>query len=334
MYELDGGFQMFDVKDIVYNDKLKEAWFESYREKTDIDELYISKCIIPVFRTAKETETTLNKDLSNFTLPEILILLKSYDSASVTSVRNRASLFRLYTDFAISKHFSIDGQNHYNELDMNIYKDCINKRMAKVKFFDEDAVQEMLDKLPNARDQYLILAPWEGICGKLYKELTMLREEDLDEDNNIVHLCTDRTVKVSNELMAIMQDAGSTDVYISSDGKQRKLSHTDLIYKPLDSTSAKPVDTDVLTRRMSKMKVFLEAPALGFNMLRVSGFCYRLAKLVLKKGVSVDELYSSKDSEYVELVKQYDFVKKGKAEIRYMYDEYVAALPRVLEVSE
>lgn len=314
----------------VYNYALKQAWLEEYTKTVNIDEDYITANFSSVFISASKIEERLGKDLSSFTLVEIKSLLKFFANGSIASIRNRASLFRKYTDYAIANNFSVDGQNHYNELTLDDYRECVDKIRAEKGLFDYDEIRDMLEVFGNnARDQYLILAPWEGICGTGFKEIINLSLDDLDVDNNIVKLCTGRTIKVSPELMDIMVDAGNQNYYVSSEGSKRPLQPSKLIFKPLASRSATPVDNVVLTRRMVRFKQALDTPKLGYNMLRISGFCYYLAQLCNSKKATPMTLHTSKDQDYLALIQKYSFEKKSITEINYMYDSYIGIIPSV-----
>lgn len=292
-----------------YNAGLKEAFMETSTSKVMLNN---------IFNISAPMEKSLNKDCCDFVLPEILILMRAFESSSAESLRVKISLLRSYTTFAIERNFSKDGLNHYDEVTTKDYESLIDKHKYNLQYFTYDEVQKLLLNFSNARDQYLILAPYEGVYGKDLCEIINLTTEDLLPDHKI-RTCTGRILQVSEQLYDIMQEAGRVDDYISSEGKIRALRSSKLIYKTMDtvSTPTKPNKT-MLVRRMEKIRKSYEIPSLGFSMLKRSGMFNALKGYL--DGRSIAEHYS--DPEVQKIINRFDG-NKDKIRVITTYNRYV-----------
>lgn len=294
-----------------YNAGLKEEYIATSNAKAMLK---------TIFNISAPMEKRLNKDCCDFVLPEILILMRAFESSSAESLRVKISLLRSYTMYAIQHNFSKDGLNHYDEVSTKDYESLFDKHKYNSQYLTYQEVQELLENFPNARDQYLILAPYEGIYGDDFCEIREMTTDDLLPDNK-ARTCTGRILKVSDQLYKIMQEAGNTIDYISSEGKTRKLRPSNLIYKTMDTvtTPIKP-DKIMLIRRMEKMKDKYQIPSLGFSMLKRSGMFNALKDLLGDK--SLAEHYN--DPEVQEILTRFT-ANKDRTRVIITYNRYVNA---------
>lgn len=297
----------------LYNSNLKNAFIEAYG--------VAPSTLTSIFRLTAPMERSLNKDCSEFTLPEILILIRSFGSASVESLRVKICLLRAYTNFCIQRNFTKDSINHYDEITTKDYESLHDKRKADAQNLTENEVIDLISTFENPRDQYLILAPFEGIYGKDLCEICLMTLDDL-LPNHKIKTCTGRILDVTPRLYGIMKEAGNTNFYISSEGKFRKLRESNYIYKVLDSKSADPVaNKGVLMKRMTKMKAKFDIPTLGYSMLKRSGMNNALYKAL--HGEPLSKHYN--DDNIQRILKRYD-ANRNRAKNLTTYNEYVESM--------
>ena len=88
------------------------------------------------------------------------------------------------------------------------------------KIISKDVILEWIDQLVNPKDQFILLALFEGIKGKDFCELANLRPEDVHE--NMVKLCTGREIEISDRLKNIIDRCIEETIYYSTSGKEQK----------------------------------------------------------------------------------------------------------------
>lgn len=202
---------------MLYNENLKNRYIEE-RNK----EIIMSKNFLLIqFKKVAPIENELNKDVSNFTVYEILDFYKTLNSTSYNFLAVINSVFSLYTQWCIQQNLVLDNQNHFLELTKNHFMSCTNKGLAKMKIVSREDVLKWTVELVNPRDQFIVLGLFEGIKGKDFCELIKLRPEDIKE--NIATLCTGREVVISKELMNIIEKCIEEKRYYSVSNKQQKI---------------------------------------------------------------------------------------------------------------
>ena len=297
--------------------KLKEAFIDSYDKG-------VSPTALPrIFDVVRPLEEYYGKDCCNFTIEEIISAMMAFRSADVGTLRQKASLLRTYTNFCIASGFSIDGINHYVELTSDILMRCIDKKKAAAMILTPDDIEEILSELDNSRDKFLILAPYEGICGKEFCELTELTIDDL-LGNNRVRLCDGRIISVSKRLYNIMIEASETDTMTRSNGYVMELVPSKYILRAAKSKRGGEAPTRLTVKsRISKIADITSRPTLGVLMLRNSGFYWKFNQLFELSNRDYNSVFNS--TEFAEIIYQYN-VTPNENKIRSDHREMLSVL--------
>lgn len=277
---------------------LKKAFIDSYDKG-------VSPNALPrIFDVVRPLEEYYGKDCCNFTIEEITSAMMAFRSADVGTLRQKASLLRTYTNFCIASGFSIDGINHYVELTSDILIQCIDKKKAAAMMLTPDDIDEILSTLDNSRDKFLILGPYEGICGKEFCELTGLTVDDLLGDNR-VRLCDGRTISVSKRLYNIMIEASETDTMIRSNGYVMDLVPSKYVLRAAKTRRGGEAPTTMTVKsRIAKLAGITSRPTLGILMLRNSGFYWKFNQLFKLYDKNYNSVFNS--SEFSHLIYQYN----------------------------
>lgn len=200
----------------MYNEECKKRFISERYEESILPKNYL-EC---QFEKVSSMEEKLNKDVSNFTFYEITEYYKLLNVSSVASLIVMNSQFSLYTQWCLQQNLVNDGQNHFLEMRREDYNNCINKALFDSKVVTREIVLGWVDQLPNPKDQFILLALFEGIKGKDFCELVNLRPEDIN--GNTVNLCTGRKFEISNRLLNIIEDCKEEKIYYSTSGKGKK----------------------------------------------------------------------------------------------------------------
>ena len=189
---------MREIEVNYYNEELKKRYVNE-KEKT----LSVSSNYIDVqFRKAAEMEYEFNKDLSNWTVYEIIEYYKILNMTSFESLLCLNSTLSLYTQFCIENNLVRDNQNHYLECTKEVLLGCLNKAIISKKIVERETVLKWVDELPNPKDKFILLSLFEYGKSKDFKDIVYAKPQDVIE--NKLKL-SDRTVVISSKLESALQ---------------------------------------------------------------------------------------------------------------------------------
>lgn len=186
----------------MYNNDIKSRYIEFKIDSTIMANGYLER----LFSKTEKFETELGKDVSSFTYYEIVNMYKTWNESSYEVLQVSNSHLSLYTQWCLEQNLVADAQNHFIEINKDIFMSCINNIVNDKKIVTREQVLAWARQLNNPSDGFMFLALFEGIKGEQYKELTNLKLSDFHDGK--VTLCTGRTIQVSEELynLAIQSD--------------------------------------------------------------------------------------------------------------------------------
>lgn len=197
----------------IYNEEMKQRYIKE-KNKSSIISAYYLEC---QFDKVSSMEKEYGKDVSNFTVYEIIEYYKMLNLSSLDSIVVMNSHFSMYTQWCLQENSVVDNQNHFLEMTMDMLKGCLNKMLVDMKIISRDIILDWVSQLPNPRDQFILLGLFEGLKGKGFCELARLKPEDII--GNTAHLYTGRTIQISNELISIARNCVEEDKYYSISGR-------------------------------------------------------------------------------------------------------------------
>ena len=200
-----------------YNSELKIQYIKEKSNEVIVPNNYL-EC---QFNKTSKMEEKLNKDLSNFTVYEIVEYYKMLNISSFDTLFVMNSQFSMYTQWCLQKSLVKDNQNHFLEMTLEHLKDCLNKALVNMKIVTKETVLNWVDQLPNPKDQFVLLGLFEGLKGKDFCELSKLRPEDIKGNTAILY--TGRDIELSNRLLKIISDCVVEDKYYSITGNGTKV---------------------------------------------------------------------------------------------------------------
>lgn len=196
----------------MYNPELKERYLE-LREKTLETG---TQSIRRLFTKIYEYEKMLGKDVCMFNSYEITNMFYQIDTVSLNVLMNYKSVLTQYVNWCISENLTEDGQNHFEEIDVDSLICYRNTLLRQQMFMDREKLLESINSIQYIY-QYMLLAPFEGIFGRSGMELRNLRTTDLD--GNTVTLCSGRTFEISDDLVRVIRMAAKETDYKSPGDK-------------------------------------------------------------------------------------------------------------------
>ena len=169
------------------------------------------------FNTAEGYEKSLDKDLSNFSIAEIIGLYKYVCTYSLEVLMQLNSLYKRYTYYCKDIGFVEDGINHYEEVTNEIMLNCTTNRKNNGSIISRDDLIKEINGFPNPSDSFLLLAIFEGLAGTGMSDLVDIKLSQFK--GNIVHLASGRELTVSKELLHFAQESAITFDYHYKDAK-------------------------------------------------------------------------------------------------------------------
>lgn len=203
---------MRETEALYYNKDLKKRYIREKEKRLSVSSDYIDV----QFRKTAEREHELDKDLSNWTLYEIVEFYKLLNVCTFESLLCLNSTLSQYTQFCLENNLVRDNQNHYLECKNEILTGCLNKAIIDKKIVDRNTVLKWTYELPNPKDQFILLGLFEFGKSKDFKDIVYAREKDV---NGYTLKLSDRTVKISPELYYIIKNCIEENVYHSISGK-------------------------------------------------------------------------------------------------------------------
>ena len=212
----------------MYNKELKTQYIEDNKDRN----LTLEKNMIRFFNSIEKYEEYLNKDLSCFTMEEILDYYKSLGITSLESLMVMNSQFKLYTSYCQSKGIVNDGQNHYMELTTDLFMSCVNTALVNKKIITREQLVSLAREQENPGDRFLLYALFEGIGGKRLIEISSFEKENIQKNKKAVKLCTGRIVPVTDEFIESVEEACEEYIYYT---RNKDFDIIERKFKPYDS---------------------------------------------------------------------------------------------------
>ena len=204
---------------MLFNEELKKRYIFEKEQNTIISNGYLKR----FFERVTKLEIELDKDVCNFTFYEIIEMYKIWNEYSLNMLQIYNSQLSLYTQWCFQQNLVIDSQNHFLEIKKEHLASCINTVVRDSKIMNRKQIVDLANKLVNPSDGFIILALYEGICGKGCCEFTDLKMSDfhVDEDGKIfVNLNTGRKIQVSNDLYNLALESNEEKLYYSVSGEK------------------------------------------------------------------------------------------------------------------
>ena len=305
----------------VYNQENKE-WF---LKSIDLSQ-YPPRWWERVFEKSYMFEKIKDKDLYNFTTPDIMEFYKFLDIGTLAPlIIYNANLVK-YAQWALNESLIIDGQNHFDELTSDILVTCLNITKTQQSILSYEVFMDLINrKIINDQDKFIFFCLFEGIKGKNYQEIVDMKLSDIDEDNLSIHLSSGRDINVSQEFIEVCKKADKQTTYVGLIGNEieRKLVPGITIIKEKSNSQGKNLNRTVYNAIVRNIaSVFELADVVTAKSIRDSGLIYYLNKRAEKLDVPVSELVYNLDN-WQDLIDKYQFNPDAKKRWLLQYKDFL-----------
>lgn len=196
---------------MMYNEEQKRRYLDNCGNEESTIEI-----IEVLFNSVSKIEISNNKDICEFNLSEVLDLLKSTNSKSRQYLMTMCYTFEKYYDWCLRNGIISDVNNKYATFNTSpIIKKLIPDEAISGKFFSRKVlIMDILPKLTDVINRYIVYSIFLGIHGKDFEELRNIKPNDLDRKTQEVSLITGRKVKVDTIWIKLMEAANEEEVLV------------------------------------------------------------------------------------------------------------------------
>lgn len=225
----------------MYNEELKKRFIEERESNVTL----ASNSLQNLFNKSEKYEEANEKDISCFSVGEILDFYKMVQTKSIDVLININSQLNTYTSWCMSRNLIPTGINNYSEITSEMLGFCVNKLAMETGILSEKQVHEIVNRMKNPREQFLLLMLYETGKTKNLRNVFYAKIDDFNVDACKLRTVDGRKVNVSPRLCEIAQKANAEKKYHSyinvpdsrTAGRQRYLVDRGYIYKETDTVT-------------------------------------------------------------------------------------------------
>ena len=282
----------------MYNEERKSRYIE-IRQGTVV----IKEDLLPrLFRMVGEVEDKLGKDACEFVENEILAFYKSIGTRSIYSLININSQFSTYTDWCLGQGYVNDGQNHYRVLSKEDFEGCLNLAAISILSLNREDLVTELRKLPNAREQFLILYIYEVGMEHIVENLKDMVMGWFE--GNTLHLL-DRNVKVSDELKSAAEKASLEDrIYSYENERSFPLNPDGRVVLWRNNANIAKISTTKFAIICRRAMDYVGYPKIRPKEIELMGMKHMFEVLAEERGMTTEEAILNKET-FDMVMKQY-----------------------------
>ncbi|MGZ9868183.1 phage lytic cycle repressor MrpR family protein [Priestia endophytica] len=292
------------LRETMYNQKLKEEFLSNF------DNEATKTMRADLFERTRTTETSLGKDLKDFTFKESIDLLAYLGMPTIPALQMKASFINVYVAWCYE-----NGHRASNEVPLrNLGAEDYEKLLSDKKLYlSKDEMDEILNngQIPYA-NRVIVSLIFEGVGGtNLHSEIRNLKEEHIDFDNRILTLYDDklgeRKLQVSEQCIDLIKSALMEETFSLSTPEgvsSYHLEETGYVMKTGVTRRARSKEEDrpqgqMIAKRIREVSYMYDLPYFTVANIKRSG--------MIKRAVDLFKEHKKLSAvEYQEIAKQFN----------------------------
>lgn len=276
------------------------------------------KQYLTIFNKTKSLEEYYKKDLYDFTASEMRAFLKLLRAKTYNAITSKYSLIKNYIEIAKTDKQGIIDVPSGMLLKAGDLNELIFDYAQENRYCTRTQLEEGVRNIENPIDQAIYLLLFEGIMGKEYEDLRLLKKSDIDlKKREVLRLSTGEKIKISSFTAEVLEEAMYQEHYYRENSTIKTkldLSSPYLIKTKLTSTSnGEYLKYTGLTRRLDILKDKMGMPLLTAKTVYRSGLIEKVLIFEHENKVELN-IKEIKDlmNEWGELKEGADFYKAKK----------------------
>ena len=295
------------------NEQEVEGFLKEYKRSRII----IETTVRATLNRAIEFETKFGKPFYQFTTDEALEMYKSVHAISVVSLQNNNLVLKHAARWFAFK-YNKTANNTYEEITKEMLNEAVDVEKKSSMILSREDIQNIMDQLLNMTDQCIIFLLFSGLGGKLLRELTFLKWNQISHSELKIYCTNGKIIDITEQDYKMLKQGFEEDELISFGGTNRVAKVRSLgIYKARCnslSDNDNPDDPYDLERRYrwTQRRLLLISKDLGIRLtsgtLQSSGLLYHIQRGVKETGLEFREFVKTEQAAV--LARRYDILSK------------------------
>lgn len=305
----------------MYQKERKEEFIKDIMRSRVIQKTTLSA----IFKKTEPFEIKFNKDCCQFNKEEAMEMFYGFKCKSIYTLLNNNTILKAYSAFAEYYH-NIQTEKVYEAFTIEDLKPCVAE--SKNKLITREDLDDIKCQLLNAVDKCIVEALWEGISGISMRDITGLREEQLDKTQKKLHFEDGRVMNLTEELYKDLIDAFKQIEYVcyGETLRVKKLVGYGRLYKERDNALGELDSEDRRFRWIyRKVQIFRDhvgMPWLTMKIIQNSGFAHYLKIGMDKTGLGIKDFLKTGNGK--ELMVRYGYTSQFAVDnVVHKYKDYV-----------
>jgi len=272
----------------MYNDEQKRKYI-NYRLLNHYKETTV-ELIEKIFIATEKHEINNQKDISEFSLNEVITLLKNSNWKSPKTLKTNSSSLRYYYEWCL-KEGLVNNTNPFSKKNINsTINSIIPKEKLNNKYFNKIEYLEMLDEIADVSNKFIAHAFYSGLT---FEELTHLKIGDLDFDSNKIQLTAGREFIVDELFKCLMIETNDQEQYFAdgiekeSRSKSFNYAESDYVIKSCGKNTLEPASQPYISSRMRIIKAQMDNEFISISTLYKNGMINYIKEQYSKRNIDV-----------------------------------------------
>ncbi|WP_442636527.1 phage lytic cycle repressor MrpR family protein [Rossellomorea marisflavi] len=213
------------IKNRMYNEEIKQKFLDTYENEGS------KNTIKYLFYNSYENEVPLDKDLYDFDLSEIRLVIFSSNPKSISVARQKSVFISQYISWAIENNLRKTTINPLQDIRGEWFEQFVDPDIKQ--YISLSNLHEMEQRLVNYQDIAVLRLLFEGVYGQASSEIRNLKFEDINQNSGEIRLYDDkkgeRKITVSQSTLDILNKAYDQKIYQNNNGETTRQKETDLL---------------------------------------------------------------------------------------------------------
>lgn len=275
------------IKNRMYNEEIKQKFLDTYENEGS------KNTIKYLFYNSYENEVPLDKDLYDFDLSEIRLVIFSSNPKSISVARQKSVFISQYISWAIENNLRKTTINPLQDIRGEWFEQFIDPDIKQ--YISLNDLHEMESHLINYQDIAVLRLLFEGVYGQASSEIRNLKFEDINQNSGEIRLYDDkkgeRKITVSQSTLDILNKAYDQKIYQNNNGETVRQKETELLDNEYVIRPTKRgrviegrVSQTVVMKRIKMISELFDMEDMTPKSITRSGMIYMAYKLLKESG--------------------------------------------------
>jgi hypothetical protein len=252
-----------------------------------------------IFASTEEAETQFEKDVCDFNPVDAVEFLRGLGSKSRRRLQSTCIRLSKYYEWCKNvEHLTTNIINPFDSRGIDIVIDgIIPLEDLNQKFFTKQRYLEMLNEVVDVSNKFISYAFY---CGLTNEEIANLKIEDLDFDNNMVHLVSGRDLKVDSLFKNLMIQTNDQTQYFpdgiekENRNKMNNYADSEYVVRSCDKNVLEPVSKGYIAVRVRVIKEQMENNFVSIPTLYINGLINYIKEQYAKRDINLKSVFLDK----------------------------------------